>query len=323
MPLTNCKIELKLKRTKYCVLSAAGNGNVINDNDNANNVIFTVKDTKPYVPLVTFSAIDNQKLSQLVSKGFERSVYWNEYKTKRESKNKTNEYRCILESNFDGVNRLFVLVYSNKDDDPKRFKTKRYYLPKNIMKNFNVTINGKELLWPSNWIWYKTYEEIRNLTTGKDEDYTTGCFLDYGYIKNHFRLIAVDLSRQKKLDAYPKAIQQIEFVEQLEKLGVMPMLQMQVMINLCLSYQNLCLVKIFSRKCNSIINNGKLSRSESWTNKYTIRQIKISRLLNKKSFEEELPHELFLTRKQTTKMWNPFANICQQIKNLVKLKFLK
>ena len=41
---------------------------------------------------------------------------------------------------------------------------------------------------------------------------------------------------------------------------------------------------------------------------YPIKEIKISRLLNKKNFEEELPQELFLTRRQTTKMWNPFAN---------------
>ena len=53
------------------------------------------------------------------------------------------------------------------------------------------------------------------LLKGQGEDYTTGCLLDYEYIKNHYRLI--DLSRQKELDAYPKAIQQIEFVGQLKK----------------------------------------------------------------------------------------------------------
>ena len=42
----------------------------------------------------------------------------------------------------------------------------------------------------------------------------TGCYLDYEYIKNHYRLIAVDLIRQKELDADPKAIQQIEFTGQ-------------------------------------------------------------------------------------------------------------
>ena len=63
----------------------------------------------------------------------------------------------------------------------------------------------------------KRYEEIRKLTTGQGEDYTTQCSLDYDYTKNHCRLIAIDLSRQKELDAYPKAIQQIEFVAQLKK----------------------------------------------------------------------------------------------------------
>ena len=65
----------------------------------------------------------------------------------------------------------------------------------------------------------KLHEEIRKLTTQRGEDYTTGCYLDYDYIKNHYRLIAVDLSRQKELDADPKAIQQIEFFGQLRKLN--------------------------------------------------------------------------------------------------------
>ena len=64
----------------------------------------------------------------------------------------------------------------------------------------------------------KRYEEIRKLSTGQGENYTTGCLLDYNYIKNNYRLIAVDLSRQKELAADPKAIQQTEFVGQLKKL---------------------------------------------------------------------------------------------------------
>ena len=78
----NYKIELKLKWTKYCVLPANGN-----DNDNANNTVFTIKETKLYVQVLTLSARDNKKLSNLLSKGFERSVYWNDYKTKSENKN--------------------------------------------------------------------------------------------------------------------------------------------------------------------------------------------------------------------------------------------
>ena len=122
MPLINCKVELKLKWTKYCVLSAAGNDDT---NANPNNIIFTIKGTKLYVPLVILSARDNQKLSKLFSKVFERSVYWSEYKKKSENKNTTNEYRYFLKSNFFGVNRLFALVYSNQHADSKKFKTRK------------------------------------------------------------------------------------------------------------------------------------------------------------------------------------------------------
>ena len=69
MPLVNYK-ELKLKWTKYCVLSTAGNENE-NNNDNG-NIIFTIKEAKLYAPVVILSARDNQKLSKRLSKGFER-----------------------------------------------------------------------------------------------------------------------------------------------------------------------------------------------------------------------------------------------------------
>ena len=55
------------------------------------------------------------------------------------------------------------------------------------------------------------YDEIRKIATGKGDDYTTVCLLDYQYLRNHYHLTAVDLSKQKELDADPRAIQQIEF----------------------------------------------------------------------------------------------------------------
>ena len=62
-------------------------------NNDDNNVTFTIKDTKSYVPVVALSARDNRKLSKILSKGFERSVYWNEYNTKSE-----NIFNNLLES---------------------------------------------------------------------------------------------------------------------------------------------------------------------------------------------------------------------------------
>ena len=121
----------------------------------------------------------------------------------------TDEFRYFFESNFVGVNRSFVLVHSNQNDDSKRFKTRKYYLPKGIIKNYNVIINGKNFYDQAIDSDIKQYKETRKLTTGEGEDYTTACLLDYEYIKNHHRLIAVDLSSQEELDADPKSIQQI------------------------------------------------------------------------------------------------------------------
>ena len=89
-------------------MSVAGNENNINENANASNIIFIIKDTKLYVPKVILSAKINPKLSKLLRKEFGRSTYWNEYKTKSDDKNAINDFRHFLESNFVGVNRLSV-----------------------------------------------------------------------------------------------------------------------------------------------------------------------------------------------------------------------
>ena len=65
----------------------------------------------------------------------------------------------------------------------------------------------------------KTYENIRNIATGKDDDYTTGCLLDYPYFKENYKMIAIDLSRQNELDADPETIQQINFRANLDRAG--------------------------------------------------------------------------------------------------------
>ena len=74
MSLINCKIEIKLKWTKYYVLAVLGKENDNADVDSNNN-IFTIKDTKLYLSVVTLSTEDNEKLLKPLSKGRERSVY--------------------------------------------------------------------------------------------------------------------------------------------------------------------------------------------------------------------------------------------------------
>ena len=108
--MINCKIKWKLKWRKHCVLSGLGNNNDKAD-ANFHNIIFTIKGIKLYLPVINLRAKDDQKPWKLLSKGFERLVYWNENKTKSENKITTNEYIYFIESKFAGANRLFVLVY--------------------------------------------------------------------------------------------------------------------------------------------------------------------------------------------------------------------
>ena len=65
IPLINCKVELSLRWYENCVLS---------------NVTFTITDAKVYVPVVTLKTEDTTEFSKLLTGGFKRSVYWNEYK---------------------------------------------------------------------------------------------------------------------------------------------------------------------------------------------------------------------------------------------------
>ena len=53
----------------------------------------------------------------------------------------------------------------------------------------------------------KRYENIRKIATGQGDDYTNGCLLDYSYFKDHYKMVAIDLSKQQALDADRRAIQ--------------------------------------------------------------------------------------------------------------------
>ena len=79
------------------------------------------------------------------------------------------------------------------------------------IKNYNIEIDGRNFYDQSINDSIKQYDEIRKISTGQGDNYATGCLLDFAYFENDFRLITADLSKQKALDAEPKAIQQIIF----------------------------------------------------------------------------------------------------------------
>ena len=215
MPSINCKVKLNLTWKKECVLST--------DNDAvapnlANNPVFIINDTKLYVSVVSLSKEDNKDFIEQQNKGFQRPIYWNEYKTKEKTENPdANAFKYInLDPFFQGVNRLFVIAYNATDGQPTRNGRTKYYLPRINLNKYNVIIDGRNFYDNPIENDIEKYRELKKVMIGKGEDYTTGSLLDYDYFSKHYKLIAVDLSKQKELDADPRAIQQIEFKYMLE-----------------------------------------------------------------------------------------------------------
>ena len=202
MPLINCKIKLNLTWKKECVLST--------DDGNA---VFIINNTKLYVPVVTLSKEDNKDFIEQQKKVFQRSIYWNVYKIKE-----TNEYADAnvfkyinLDPSFQGVNRLFFMAYNRANGQPTRNGQQKYYLPRIDLEKYNVIIDGRNFYDNPIESDIEKYRELKKVMTGKGEDNTTGSLLDFNYFDKHYKLVAVDLSKQKDLYADPRATQQIEF----------------------------------------------------------------------------------------------------------------
>ena len=120
----------------------------------------------------------------------------------------------LIEPRFQGVDRPFALAF---EDDAQRTSNKRYYIPNIEIKDYNVMIDGETFFdQPINNM-IKTYENIRKITIGQGEDYTTCSLLDYTYFQKYYKMIAIDLIKQQALDADPKAIQQINFTANLDR----------------------------------------------------------------------------------------------------------
>ena len=188
MPLINCKIKLNLIWKKECVLST-----------DAGDAVFIINDTKMYVPVATLSKEDNTDFIEQQNKGFQRSIYWNEYKTKEINENAdANVFKYInLDPSFQGVNRLSVMAYNRENGQPTRNWQQKYYLPRIDLEKYNVIIDGRNFYDNPIESDIEKYRELKNVMIGKGEDYTTGSLLDFNYFDKHYKLVAVDLSKQK------------------------------------------------------------------------------------------------------------------------------
>ena len=120
----------------------------------------------------------------------------------------------LIEPSFQGVNKLFVLAFEN---DAQRTSNERFCIPNVEIKDHNVMIDGKNFFDQPVNNDKVTYDNIRKIATGPRDGYTIGCLLDYIYFKKYYKMIAIDLSKQQALDSDPKAIQQINFTANLDR----------------------------------------------------------------------------------------------------------
>ena len=214
IPLISCEVSLELKWDKNCVITSLeqrdlGGGNRDNDPTGAT---LAINDCKLYVAPVTLSKDDEIKLLTNLKSGFKREIIWNKYRSQMTTEAVNNNLNILIGPTFTNVNRLFVLAYQNADD---RQSFSQFYLPRVMVKDFNVIIDKLAFFDLPIKTEEEAYEKIIDIS--RNNEYTTGNLLDYDYFKKHFKLIAIDLSKQQVLEENEDLIQQINFIGKLEE----------------------------------------------------------------------------------------------------------
>ena len=165
-----------------------------------------------YVPLVTLSAQHGNRLLEQLKRGFKRSIKWKKYRSEISNQTKNNNLNYLIDPTFTKVNRLFVLSFINEED---RTSFSKSYVPSIEIKDFNVSIDGKSFFDAPLKNKEQAYEQIIEMS--RNNDYTTGNSLDYEYFSKHYKIIAIDLSKQTELVENHDLKQQINFIGRLEE----------------------------------------------------------------------------------------------------------
>ena len=215
IPLINCEVELISTWFKNCLLiekspreaNYGANPNVY-EIDNPENATFKITDTKLYVPVVTLSKENDIKLLEQLKSGFKRTIKWNKYRSQMTIQPQNNNINYLIDPAFTSVNKLFVLSFPRNNNADSRYSFSNYYVPKVKVNDFNVSVDGKSFFDVPVKNEEESYEKIID-----NNDYTTGNLLDFAYYKKHYKLIAIDLSKQTK----SKDPQQMNFIGKLSR----------------------------------------------------------------------------------------------------------
>ena len=83
---------------------------------------------------------------------------------------------------------MFVLAYAHSDNVTNENSNRRYFLRRLKIKNYIIEIDGRNFYdQPMNDL-IKQYDEVREISTGQGDDYTTGCLLDFAYLKKKLQI---------------------------------------------------------------------------------------------------------------------------------------
>ena len=127
--------------------------------------------------------------------------------------NAERHIRERLDASYQGVKRLFVLAYNSTagNNQVSIDSFKKYFLLRVKIENCNTEIDGRNFYDQPINDSINQYDEVRKVSTGQGDDYTTGSLLNFAYFEKKSRLMAADLIKQKALDADSRAIQQMTF----------------------------------------------------------------------------------------------------------------
>ena len=176
-----------------------GTDPIVRQIDNPDNAIFQITDTKLYVAVVTLSKENDTKLLEKLKIGFKRTIKWNKYRLQMIVQPQNSNLDYLIDPAFTNVNRVFAFSFTrtNADDDRDFFSD--YYEPNIEIKDFNILIDEKSCFELPVKNEEEAYDE-KIIDMSNNDDYTTGSLLDLAYFKENCKLIAIDLSKQTKLN---------------------------------------------------------------------------------------------------------------------------
>ena len=143
MPLFTCEVSLELKWDTNCVITSDQVGQSLDGGNTAapTGATFTINNCKLYVPVVTLSKDDEIKLLTNLKSGFTREIKWNKYRSQMSTEAANNNLNILIDPTFTNVNILFILAYLIDNNYDKRKSFLQFYLPKVMIKDFNVIID--------------------------------------------------------------------------------------------------------------------------------------------------------------------------------------